>query len=763
MNKFYIATLLLFSAASFSQQKIVPGTYISTNEGQDVKLKLTDDKKFEIVLFHGDYEIKNDTINFNNSSTSNSEFLVSISSNANPSPGKVKVLLKGKRASLYAEALYIGTQNGKATPVFKNVSEFDSEINYDEDELNFEIDRADFFYLVKEDSYDKSTIEKYSLPRSSNEITFEYQPNYFGSIKLVGYYNDKNEFVVSEKSKKNPLIFIEESKKKQAVKSNVFPVETKSERNWTYAGKKVNDQTSLAVDTTMMASNYKLIIQDNLQKAIDATKKTPSKFLVISYDPDTKNGKASFDEFITNQQYSIGTYASYEYGQMKNEYDNFNYYHASAKDKTWASKNKISDIPSTIILDSDGNILGKAKGNLTENIYFFDVYSSSIFNNLNTVKAMSELNKSLNSKAKDAVILKKLVPLSKENESAWSIYPPVSATVSEVQEVTVPVEEVTTEVAVDTAMAYSDFYKQNELVYTKVNFDKKKLLAAWESVVKSHSKDLKPDMDFVTVAQAEIQNHGFYFQIFNEVRLYDETNFKAIDYLLKHYDAISEMQQKTNVDSLAMDFGSNNYLTIETILPNAIMENSYLVTPETPIEYQKRLLEIYKKILEKQDGSARVAILYFSNLETFARNANSEKEYVSEYDNFFAKTFKGTNEIEVLDELFSNANNVDYYGDWQGFKIAYASASNEAAWFVVEKSNNPKSIKKAIKWSESSLRIEKNSPYYLDTLAQLYYKNGEKQKAIVTQEMALKYAIDIEENTRQDLENVLEKMKNGTY
>ena len=72
-------------------------------------------------------------------------------------------------------------------------------------------------------------------------------------------------------------------------------------------------------------------------------------------------------------------------------------------------------------------------------------------------------------------------------------------------------------------------------------------------------------------------------------------------------------------------------------------------------------------------------------------------------------------------------------------------------------------MKKAIKWSESSLRIEKNNAYYLDTLAQLYYKNGEKQKAISTQEQALKQASEIDETTKQDMQNVLEKMKNGTY
>ena len=61
------------------------------------------------------------------------------------------------------------------------------------------------------------------------------------------------------------------------------------------------------------------------------------------------------------------------------------------------------------------------------------------------------------------------------------------------------------------------------------------------------------------------------------------------------------------------------------------------------------------------------------------------------------------------------------------------------------------------------MRIEKNNPYYLDTLAQLYYKNGEKQKAIATQEQALKYIGDSDEVPKQEMQTAYEKMKTGTY
>mgnify|MGYP006348251857 CR=1 FL=1 len=70
-------------------------------------------------------------------------------------------------------------------------------------------------------------------------------------------------------------------------------------------------------------------------------------------------------------------------------------------------------------------------------------------------------------------------------------------------------------------------------------------------------------------------------------------------------------------------------------------------------------------------------------------------------------------------------------------------------------------IQKAIVWSETSLKIAKNVHYYLDTLAQLYYKNGEKTKAISTEEKALELGKDSEYG--EEYKITLEKMKNGSY
>ncbi|MEZ0005983.1 hypothetical protein ABH942_001346 [Flavobacterium sp. 28YEA47A] len=750
MKNYTLGLLLFLSAVCYSQNKNEKGTYISNSLGQDVKLNLLDNNKYELVLLYGDYEVKNDTLFFNNNYSRESDFAVAFSYDANPGAGKIRVNIKG--TSGYFSGIYIGTQSGKSEPDYKAVYDLTGELGLDETEANFEINRAEYLYLAREDYNGETTLYKYALPRSANEIKIEYTPNYLGKMDLQGYYNEKNELVISE-NKKNPLTFVRENQKSKVVDVKENPIETTKKKNWTYPGKTdmfgygVADSAAVAP-----ASDFKLVVHDNMQKALEATKKTPQKYLVVSYDPDNKSAKNFFDVFIQNQEYNIGSYSSY--GQIA-DYDKYNYYLATAKDESWATKNVMFK-SATIVMDGDGNILSQTERNLSENAGMFDVYYSSIGERLQYVKAMVDLNKALSSKkTKDSEIVKKLLPLSDDNLYSWSIEPPVKVAVSLAE------SSMVEQVEADTIQEYPNY--ENQTAYTKVNFDKKKLLSVWDRIVNSHAKDKTPDMDFVKIALAEVQNRGFYYKIYNEGRPFDEANFKAIDYLLKHYDAILEEQKKTSEQG---DTAYGDYIpTIESQLPLAISSGISQIGENTDERYRNRIMDIYKKVMAKKPQDYTTNIEYLRILQGIAEAQDKENPFVAEYDVFFKEAFKGgKNEIEILDDLYTAQIKTDYsYNDWTSFKNSFSNASNEAAWFVVQKGKDPESIKKAIQWSESSLRIEKNSPYYLDTLAQLYYKNGEKQKAIKTQEQALKFSDITGEESKAEMEAVLEKMKNGTY
>ena len=285
----------------------------------------------------------------------------------------------------------------------------------------------------------------------------------------------------------------------------------------------------------------------------------------------------------------------------------------------------------------------------------------------------------------------------------------------------------------------------------------------WDGLIKSHQADTKLNMDLVVVIVKEIKNIGFYKQLFGEEKLLNGTDLAAIDYLLKHFDAIETERTKNN----SFETSIHNLDYIGTEITNALQQNGTLILRETPLEYQKKVLALNKELFSREKGNSNAIKNYFSLLKTIADKSDFEKKYIEEYDAFFKESFGAKMSIiESLDALFTNKGKSyqGYYPEsWTDFKNYFSNLSNEVAWYVVTKSRNPESIRKAIKWSESSLVIEKDNPYYLDTLAQLYYKNGEKERAIATQEQALKFIESIDEETKLDLQEVLRKMKDGTY
>ncbi len=138
-----------------------------------------------------------------------------------------------------------------------------------------------------------------------------------------------------------------------------------------------------------------------------------------------------------------------------------------------------------------------------------------------------------------------------------------------------------------------------------------------------------------------------------------------------------------------------------------------------------------------------------------------EEDLFKFYEDYVSR-FDTKNIIESLNDYYEN----NYELNWQDLKNNFSAMANNVSWYVVDnKISDPAKNKKAIEWSEMSLRLSRNNSYYMDTLAQLYYKNGDKQKAILTQEDAIKNYKDADVNpdTLTEMKNVLEKMKNSSY
>lgn len=731
--------------ASFSQTKgIEKGSYLSNNKGQQIKLNLLENNKYELVFSSGNYEIKGDSLLFINDKKEGSIFDLDFKREKNAKKIKIKF---PDSSSLYS--LYIGTQNGSGPINYQKISDiqYKTNPNFDKAYLDFEIDRADYLYLVNEGYYDVQTqIAKYELPKDVAEITIKYEPNLLSNLNIQGYLDKKtNELRISEKAGLNPLVFLNEKDVPPAKESTVKAVENQTVSNWTYPGKDTytSENPLVAVDTTATVVeaytpskiDFKLKVENNLKGAINVTKNTPAKFLIVYTDTKNKTAKADFDAFVKAQE-EQATYNMYD--KYDPQFDIYNYYLATADDKKWLKTNKISDGPNVIVLNGEGDILAVAKTTLTDQqskLYYYDEF----YKKLQRTNALLSFSKTAkNKKATDADLV---------------------AAFSKASALELPYSY-DSEYSVDKVEDPADFK------VIKVDLDKKEVAQIWKKLIEAHQKDTKPNLALAETIVKEIKNQGFSKQFFNEDRVLNDTDFLSIDYLIKHYDAIEILNAEKRSSSVDYIPVMGN---VGAEISSALQANTYIAQEGVEGKAnQTKTISIYKKLIASGKGGFDCYKNYLAYLTQESEASGDDTVYLKEFSTYF-DTYLGTekgNAIEKLDEIFTSLDTTNEYSydGWTAFKDYHSNLCNSAAWSVVENPVNSGYLKAAIQWSEYSLMVTKNNPYYLDTLAQLYYKDGQKQKAIETQTLAVKYLNSlVEEQTASEIRETLSKMQNGTY
>jgi hypothetical protein len=739
----YIWSFLAFFcliSVSFSQTKnIEKGSYLSTNKGQKIKLNLLDDNKYELVFYSGNYEVKGDSLLFTPSAKSENGFELAFKNDKKAKKIKIKF-----SDAVYYYSFYVGTQKGSDNVQYQRLSDIRDKVNPqgDKTDVDFEIEKADFLYLVYEQyGGDDSKVSKFALPKDVSEVTIKYNLDAIGDLNISGFYDPKtNELMISEQSGKSLLVFRNAKDTQPEKPSQVTPLENKTIPNWTYPGKEalVSDDFGTAVDSTVVETDplpatydFKLKIENNLKSALSSNKTAKNKFLIVAVDNKNTSAKADFDTFIKDQQTQIG-YTMYD--SYHPEYDLYNFYLATADDKKWLKTNKITDSPSVVILNNNGDVLAVAKSNLTEKQYQFNYYDG-LYKKLQRIEGFSAFNKTIkNKKATDADLIQAF------NKVA-------------VLEITYDYE---TEVNDE---------NPTEFKFVNTALDKKEVNQIWKNLITAHQKDTKPNMYLVETILKEIKNQGFSKQFFKDDKTLNDTDFLAIDYLIKHYDAID-----TERLAFTAKEGDTHYIgSLNSEISGALQQNKYVAENDISAEKNPaKTISVYKKIIAAGKGNFECYQNYFTYLAKAEDKDGSNTTYLKEFSTYFdanLATEKG-NVIEKLDDMFTSLDtNSDYaYNGWNSFKEYYSNLSNSAAWTVVSKPGNLSYLKPAIIWSEYSLIVTKNNPYYLDTLAQLYYKDGQKEKAIQTQTLAVKYlSADIEEETAIEIKETLSKMQNGTY
>lgn len=762
--KYYLSLLVFVFVINLSAQnnKIEKGEFSSsTSSSETLKFLISDDQKFHLSVLSGTYDEVNDSIYFKSSYADLPRFNLKFS---NPNPNADKIIIDLSEESYYQlYKVYIGTQKSINSPIeYKSIKEMMKieETGLESKRISFEIDRVEFVYLVEENPKSESFIEKFQIAKDISKIDLKYSSFSINKLNFKGYYNQKTkELTVTEG--KNPMVF----SKDIVVDATEKPIEVTTQKNWTYEGKAIDPiydydpaiANVSAVDDGNQVPEYvfKLKVENNLADALSEAKKYPEKYLVIFYDTD-KNAKKEFEEYITNFQINLKYYM---YDKYNPEYDNFNFYLATDKDAKSLNKLGVTENQSIVFLNSNGVKLYHAKAKINDdNFAYYNM--STIVSELKLINSFAQLDEVVLSKKKTiSQFRQELVKITSSGRSTsmYSIPPPAlpAATIGEVQVVEDVNDNSVQDFAVtevDSAAAAIIDYVNYDVLKEKNNAYKLKstqdeVNAKYKKLLDFHQNDKVVDADLVTIIINELRlSAGFSGLLFNNyTKELNANDYKAIDYILKFFNEIPMLQSEI----LGYQY-RKDYLLESISMALGRMENKNQID----------------KVLNYFDKTASISsdnIWVLKNKMIFLKENKLDVEYLNAFNNYYKSYIKDDSSvIEQLDKKYNP--DVDY--SWLEFKNSFAYELNTAAWYVVEKvkNTNLSSVSNAIKWSETSLKIEKDNYFYLDTLAQLYYLNGQKELGIVTEQKAIDAALLASDSTIiEEYKIVLEKMKNGTY
>lgn len=758
MKKSLLVLLVLFTYSVMAQNKPEPGTYVSkTPSGENVKLVIGNDNKFQVAVLTGVLEHENDSIYFRSENENEPMFRIEYVKSKTKNTTIKVTLEKGSYYNYYG--IHVGTQKINDTePHYKklkellNVEEFDFETN-ETAENSFDIEKSAFLYLAKEKYGKPTSIEKYEIPEGVSEIKIGITSNLFGKLNLRGTYDTATKELTISEGKK-PLTFVME--KATDLSNYIKPIESQEKRGWTYPGKEEEEifgeaADSVSVDYDDYDDNYnaqptyvfKLKTEKSLNEALKVAQSSPDKLLVVFYD-NGKNAAQEFEKYIKRYENAV---QEYMYDKYEPDQDKYNFYLATETDKNALKKMGVTEDKTIVFVNSDGTRIHHCKGGTAG--YKFNYYNLKNYNDgLKLANNKAKLDKLIaDKKATVPQIEKVFLGMSQDFRTTtidYSYAPPPPPYVVNLPEKTYEVDYEAT--AVDTAVAVVEevAYElpENKNTYQlKANRDV--VNAKYKQLLDFNQKNKTFNENMFRIIIAELSSNGFTHDLFGkEDEAAKPIDFQSMDYLFQFYNEIGALKSE------------DYYFQKPSLVIDVVA--AFLNNPSNAGQKEK-VKEYYGKLLQASNNDPKV----YKELVNYHKELKNKTELISNYENYFASYTKpNTNLIEVLDANYQ----LEKASNWNSYKADFAGLANTVAWFVVENSQDKTEIQKAIKWSETSLRLIVDNSYYLDTLAQLYYKNGEKEKGILWEQKAIDAARIISDSDQvATYQEVLEKMKNGKY
>lgn len=192
----------------------------------------------------------------------------------------------------------------------------------------------------------------------------------------------------------------------------------------------------------------------------------------------------------------------------------------------------------------------------------------------------------------------------------------------------------------------------------------------------------------------------------------------------------------------------------EQLLQQVVDANEKL--PKTPQSKLKEELYMnyYKKTNDLDKYISNATIYCDASLMTITSDsiAKTDKKVLQLFETTQSKALIGKIDSTQLAQL------KDYMA--HASRNIYSQALNDVAWGFFEKVADVKALENALRWSRRSLEIYPDNHMYIDTYANLLYKLGQNEKAIMKETEALNFAKNAKSDTK-GYEETLKKMNSG--
>lgn len=705
--------LLLAIAIQFSiaQTNPIAGEYISQDTPTSgVNLILGNDNTYHIAIFSGKYTVKNDSIYFESGKDEN---YFNIKFDKGKPAKQIEVIIGQNNVYSFLFGIHLGIQekeNGQIS--YKSLSDYfdENELEeftnnlYDNDnneednkKLSFTLPRPYALYFVK-DKNSAAYVEKYVIPSDVNTVSVDKSYNSLRELELSGTIDDDKTLTVVADGK-NAIKFQHKSSVPKA--DFIQPISKLKIKDWTYDGKKGYNEfsaDSTAVDSAAAYADYDYNEETDYKFAAkveisfeEAIKNLKSKYLVIYYNPKSKNQQEEFDEIVKDYSESV----SYDmYDEYNPDYDNFNFYLANSKDEKFLKANGIKKFPVTLVIDENKQVLAT----------HVKKYTSNLGEEINRFGFLEDVKVAQNAKQIDELFFAKNSDNSKliklfadDTNNFFNEY----LDIPHENYVSVHSGDEDYEYADTTAVAIDSYYDPSfdfyKIKMTKVAFTQK-----LKDLYNFFQAKKIIDEDFIGVLLNEISYNKNSRKFFKEDHsIVKEDIVKYLAYAINYNgNEANKIKVLNNVAGYIIGLDDITGVLYEDIAQKMLVSSNY-----KPFQIKAFLKLFATKKEFNNDMANAINNLYYTVNTNQALFDNLNKEF------------------EDVNEIYN-----DRSSSWEEFKDYYAMIFASGSQIMIDHNETSK-YNDAQKWLECANKISKNNSYVLGVMVDYYSKNGDEKKA----------------------------------